>query len=116
MHSCLTNKETVYYPLVFDLVDLLTLTDTEETPGYQARFKVNELEKRDDGMDPKLFAETSRWLGLKFMVDAKNLLNTAETRNRQIYKQLRGLSPLNREEIRLYAKGREIELTVSGTF
>ncbi len=82
----------------------------------RTRFKVNELETRDDGMDLNLFAETSRWLGLKFRVDAKNLLNSAETRNRKIYQQLRGLSALDRNEFRSYTQGREIELTVSGTF
>ncbi len=80
------------------------------------RYKVNELEIRDDGITLDFFTEKSGWLGLKYRLDLKNMLDSPETRERIIYSRFRDLSSLAQSEFRSYTQGREIELSISGTF
>ncbi len=80
-------------------------------------FKVNELDRIDErGLEFNAFVETTRWGGIKVRLDAENILNLAEGRNRTIYTGLRNLSDVARQEIRDRAKGHRLTLLFSGSF
>ena len=80
-------------------------------------FKVNELDRIDErGLEFNAFVETTRWGGIKTRIEAENILNLAEGRNRTIYTGERNLSDVARQEIRDRAKGHRLTLLFSGSF
>jgi outer membrane receptor protein involved in Fe transport len=79
-------------------------------------FKVNELDVRDREPEINLFVETTRWLGLKIRLEYNNILDRIEARQRSLYEVERDLSPLVRRQLQDRTDGREIGLTLSGTF
>ncbi|MDH3546120.1 MAG: TonB-dependent receptor, partial [Gammaproteobacteria bacterium] len=79
-------------------------------------FKVNELDSRNRDADLNLFVETTRWLGLKLRLELNNVLDKTEARERNIYTVERDLSPLLRRQLQHRTDGREIGLSVSGSF
>ena len=82
----------------------------------QLQFKVNELENYNEGMDVRVFVETTRWYGIKVRVGGENLLNFADTRDRRIYTAERELSPLASRQYRDRTRGVRMDLTLSGNF
>jgi hypothetical protein len=79
-------------------------------------FKVNELDVFNEGTEFNVFVETTRWLGLKIQLKAKDLVNGAKKRTRTIYAGERGKSLIARNEITDVVRGRQIELLFSGSF
>jgi hypothetical protein len=79
-------------------------------------FKVNELDVFDEGTVLSVFAETTRWFGLKIQIAAKDLLDESKTRIRTIYAGERGSSLVSRNEITDVTRGQTFELTFSGSF
>ena len=79
-------------------------------------FKVNELDVRDRDPEINLFIETTRWLGLKIRLEYNNILDQVEYRQRSLYEIERDLSPLLRRQLQHRTDGREIGLTLSGSF
>ena len=71
-------------------------------------YNVNELDTRDDRVMFNMYTETTRWFGLKFRLDVRNLIDSTETRNRVIYSGLRGLTPIETEEVTAYYWGKAI--------
>jgi hypothetical protein len=61
--------------------------DIAEQAG-RPRFKVNELEVYDEGVEVIVFAETTRWFGMKIRLEGRNLLNYTESRNRFLYQAI----------------------------
>jgi hypothetical protein len=79
-------------------------------------FKVNELDVRNKEPDLNLFVETTRWFGVKMRMELNNILDMNESRNRTIYTGERSLSPLLRRQIQNRTDGREIGISLSGSF
>ena len=79
-------------------------------------FKVNELDTRDKEPVIDLFVETTRWLGLKIRLEYNNVLDRVEARQRNLFEAERDLSPLLRRQLQDRTDGREIGLTLSGSF
>lgn len=84
--------------------------------GARMEFRVNELVRYAEGYEFNLFAETTRWLGLKIRVDGVNLLNFEQDRDRTIFAGQRDLTPVEVVERRNITDGRRLILTVSGSF
>jgi hypothetical protein len=87
--------------------------------AYQARralYKVNEFEINQEQPAFNLFAETSRWFGIKLRIDALNLLNYDSTRERTRFTGQRDLSAVDYREMRRLNNGTRFTLTASGTF
>ncbi len=84
--------------------------------GTRTEFRVNELVRNSDGYEVNLFAETTRWFGLKIRLDGINLLNFEQDRSRTRFTGERDLSPVNVVEHRNITDGRRLIVTVSGTF
>ncbi len=80
------------------------------------RFKVNELEIFNEGLEANVFIETTRWYGIKIRFDARNLLNYDESRNRTIYIGDRQQTPVNSMIIRDRKVGTRFTLTLSSSF
>ena len=79
-------------------------------------FRVNELDIGDESTEFNIFIETTRWLGLKINFAAENILDAAETRDRTVYVEQRGLSDVESQELRSRVRGFRVNLTVSGAF
>ncbi len=79
-------------------------------------FKVNELDVHDNGINLNTFIESSRWFGIKMRLNLNNVLNSTDTRNRTIFTGRRDLSPLEALRFEKSKNGREIQLTLSGSF
>ncbi len=79
-------------------------------------FKVNELDVYDEGVEFNVFAETTRWFGMKIRIDAQNLTNLGQVRDRKVFAGLRDLSPLDFRELHDSVDGRRVILSLSGTF
>jgi hypothetical protein len=82
-------------------------------------FKVNELDIVDESeLEFNAFVETTRWAGLKARLEAQNILNLAETRDRTIFVNTRNsaLADIDRRELRARTKGFRLFLTLSGAF
>jgi outer membrane receptor protein involved in Fe transport len=87
--------------------------------GEQAkrpRFKVNELELFNEGLETNVFVETTRWLGIKMRLQGNNLLNYDEVRDRYIYAGRREVSPVESRILRERKAGYRITLFLSGNF
>lgn len=80
------------------------------------RFKVNELEVFDEGLEVNVFVESTRWFGVKLRVEGRNLLNYNETRDRTLYEGRRELSILSSRILRQRTPGSRILITLSGNF
>ena len=87
--------------------------------GKQAkrpRFKVNELEIFNEGLETNVFVETTRWLGIKMRLQGNNLVNYDEVRDRTIYTGRREVSPVESRILRERKAGYRITLFLSGNF
>ena len=82
-------------------------------------FKVNELDIVNEGeLEFNAFVETTRWGEIKARLEAQNIFNLAETRDRTIFVGTRNpfLVNVERREIRARTKGFRIFIILSGTF
>jgi hypothetical protein len=79
-------------------------------------YKVNELDHRDRGTDLNLFIETTRWFGMKLRAEFNNVFDRTVVRERTFYSGARGLTPLLRRQLQDRTDGREIGLSLSGSF
>ncbi|MDH3532927.1 MAG: hypothetical protein OEO82_08350 [Gammaproteobacteria bacterium] len=84
--------------------------------GEQLQFKVNEFESYDEGTEFRAFIETTRWFGIKIRIDAENLVDFADTRDRRIFVGERDLTPLESRQFRDRTRGRRLQLSFSGSF
>jgi outer membrane receptor for ferrienterochelin and colicins len=87
--------------------------------GEQAertRFKVDELDVRSEGVWFNVFAETSRWFGLRIRVEGINILNYDENRERTFFVGQRDLSAEDSSLVQTFHNGARINLSVSGSF
>ncbi|MDX1498663.1 MAG: TonB-dependent receptor [Woeseiaceae bacterium] len=89
-----------------------TVAERDERPI----FRVNELDRHDEGYAIDVFVETTRWRRVKVSVVGDNLLNFTQSRDRTRYVGERGLTPVEFTERRERFNGRRITLTLSGTF
>lgn len=80
------------------------------------RFKVNELDTFNEGMEVNVFVETTRWLGIKIRLEVRNLLDYLETRDRVFYEGRRELTPVESLILRDRHPGRRINIVLSGSF
>ena len=80
------------------------------------RFKVNELETFNEGLEANIFVETTRWFGMKIRFEGRNLLNYDESRDRILYEGDRELTPISSQIIRNRKAGLRAVLTFSGSF
>jgi hypothetical protein len=80
------------------------------------RFKVNELEIFNEGLETNVFIETTRYLGIKIRLEGRNLLNYDEVRDRFLYEGERDLTPLSSRILRERRPGWRINLVLSGSF
>jgi len=79
-------------------------------------FKVNETEISNEGILFEVFAETTRWFGLKTRLEGRNLLGYSEIRDRTIYTGERDLTPVAAYFHRVRDVGRRVNLVLSGNF
>ena len=79
-------------------------------------FRINELDIGDEGTEFNTFIETTRWFNMKIRFAAENILDAAETRDRTVYIEQRGLSDVESQELRSRVRGFRVTLTVSGIF
>ena len=79
-------------------------------------YKVNEFDYRQKDVDLNLFVETTRWFGIKLRAEFNNALDMNKTRERTIYTGERGLTPILRRQLQDRTDGREIGLSLSGSF
>lgn len=84
--------------------------------GNRLAFRVNELVEYEDGLEFNVFAETTRWLGIKVRLHAQNLLDFNQLRFRTIYVGERDLTPIDVIELQDRTDGRRLVLTLSGSF
>lgn len=80
------------------------------------QFKVNEYDLRKREPDLNLFVETTRWFGMKVRVEFNNILDMNKERIRTFYTGQRGLSPVLRRQLQDRTDGREVGLSLSGSF
>jgi len=80
------------------------------------RFKVNELEVFNEGLETNVFVETTRWFGIKTRLEGSNLLDYNEVRDRYIYTGGREVSPLESRILRERQAGWRVTLFLSGNF
>ena len=79
-------------------------------------FKVNETEIYNEGVLFSMFAETTRWFGLKTRIEAHNFLKYHEIRDRTQFTRERDLSPVASVVHRSRDVGRRLNLVLSGNF
>ena len=79
-------------------------------------YRVNELVEYEDGTEFNVFAETTRWWGLKIRLAAQNLTNFNQLRHRTIYDGERELVPVDVVEVQDRTDGRRVLLAISGSF
>ena len=84
--------------------------------GERPRFKVNELDVYNEGLETNAFIETTRWFGIKIRLEGNNLLNYVETRERTLFEGERDLSPIESWVLRERTPGRRIKFVLSGSF
>jgi len=86
------------------------------TRAERPLYKVNELDVSDDGYEFNIFAETTRWFGLKTRIVAENIFDMVETRDRTVFTGERDLSPVNFRELRDRTVGFKVSFELSGSF
>ena len=79
-------------------------------------YRVNELVEYEEGTEFNMFAETTRWWGLKIRLAARNLTNFNQLRYRTIYDGERELVPVDVVQVQDRTDGRRVLLTISGSF
>ena len=87
--------------------------------NYQSErpsFKVNELDVRNNGMNLNFFIESSRWFGVKIRLSVENILDSTTTRDRTIFVGKRDLSAVEKLRFDESTRGRELNLSLSGSF
>jgi len=84
--------------------------------AVQLLYKVNEVERYNEGLEFNTFIETTRWFGIKTRLSGENLLNFADIRDRRIFVGERGLSPLATRQFRDRVRGKRVLLSFSGNF
>jgi hypothetical protein len=87
--------------------------------GKRILYKVNELDVVDESeLEFNAFVETTRWWDIKARIEAQNILNLDETRDRIIFIDTRNISvsDLQRREISARDKGFRLFLILSGIF
>jgi outer membrane receptor protein involved in Fe transport len=114
------NSENKY---VFDIAYRQDFQEAQVAWGWdigeqanRPRFKVNELERFNEGLETNVFVETTRWLGIKMRLQGNNLLNYDEVRDRIIYTGRREVSPVESRILRERKAGYRITLFLSGNF
>ena len=80
------------------------------------RFKVNELEIFDEGLEANVFVESTRWFGIKVRLEGRNLLSYTEKRDRTLYEGRRDLSIISSRILRRRTPGFRYILSISGNF
>ncbi|MGK0297783.1 MAG: hypothetical protein ACI9XC_001400 [Gammaproteobacteria bacterium] len=80
------------------------------------RFKVNELEIFNEGVEFNMFIETTKWFDIKVRLEANNILNYKESRDRTLYSGRRGLSAVSSQILRNRTPGSRLKLILSGNF
>ena len=112
--------QTVVIDPKASLAPLLPVTLLLHKPaGFEAdlkQFKVNEYDLRKREPDLNLFVETTRWFGMKVRVEFNNILDMNKERIRTFYTGQRGLSPVLRRQLQDRTDGREVGLSLSGSF
>jgi outer membrane receptor protein involved in Fe transport len=86
------------------------------TRSDRPRFKVNELEVINEGVEVNAFIETSRYWDLKIRFEGQDILDFNQSRDRTIFTGLRDLTPVERIIMRDRFDGARIFLSVSGNF
>ena len=84
--------------------------------GEHPRFRANELDILDEGMEFNTFIETTRWFGLKIRFDAENILDITSTRDRIRYTGARELTPVLFREEQIRNRSFRFAFSVSGSF
>ncbi|MGY8815001.1 MAG: TonB-dependent receptor domain-containing protein [Gammaproteobacteria bacterium] len=114
------NSENEY---VFDIAFRQDFQEAQVAWGWdfgeqanRPRFKVNELETFNEGLETNVFVETTRWLGIKMRLQGANLLNYNEVRDRFIYTGGREVSPVESRILRERKAGWRVTLFLSGNF
>jgi len=79
-------------------------------------FKINEFDIWDKEPAVNFFVETTRWFGIKVRMELNNILDRSKDRERVFYTGQRDLSPVLRRQIQKRTDGREIGLSLSGSF
>jgi hypothetical protein len=80
------------------------------------RFKVNELEIFNEGLEANVFVESTRWFGIKIRLEGRNLLSYTEKRDRTLYEGRRDLSIISSRNLRQRTPGFRYILSISGNF
>lgn len=84
--------------------------------GEHPRFRANELDILDEGLEFNTFIETTRWFDLKLRFDAENILDITSTRDRIRYIGARELTPVRFREDQIRIRGFRFAFTVNGSF
>ena len=79
-------------------------------------YRVNEYDVNSEGKNLSTFIESTRWMGIKVRLSLNNILNEADTRRRTFYEGKRDLSPVESYRLESSKDGREVILTLSGSF
>jgi hypothetical protein len=87
-----------------------------QSRGKRTRFKVNELDVYNEGVEVDAFIETTRWFGVKMRLNVADIMDTERTRDRTIFLGERGLSGVDRRELTDYSRGTQVTFTVNGNF
>ncbi|MDT8399649.1 MAG: hypothetical protein RQ899_13650 [Pseudomonadales bacterium] len=69
-----------------------------------------------DTLDVDIYAETTRWFGVRTRLQFGNILNRTFHRDRRVFSGPRDLTPLSFREIRNRKRGPSVELSVTGDF
>jgi hypothetical protein len=114
------NSENKY---VFDVAYRQDFQQAQVAWGWEVaeqaerpRFKVNELEVFNEGVETNVFVETTRWFGIKTRLEGSNLRNYDEKRDRIIYTGRREVSAVESEILRARKAGWRVSITLSGNF
>ncbi len=79
-------------------------------------FGLDELDIQRSTTDFDAFIETTRFGGLRIRLGAENLFNQGRDRRRTVFAGSRADAPIGFEEIRQRDNGRQVFVTISGTF
>ena len=89
-----------------------TVAERDKRPLY----RVNELDVYHEDMAMDAFIETTRWFDLKIRLDAANITDDEQERDRTVYTGLRDLSAVDFRLLNDRQIGRRLVLSVSGNF
>ena len=80
------------------------------------KFRVEELDILNEGMELNLFIETTRWFDVKMRINAGNVLDASDIRDRTRYTGRRSLSPVEINQLRRRVRGFRVSYVLSGNF